>query len=204
MKVAILTFVIALISTFNSVCFSQSLSGIRIGENLANVSRLGRPSVQNQRGIFTLSRWRFEDGNELSITSITSTGRIVYIESDWGERQAGTISDFPGFYYGRTTLIDIRKRFGNNGFTYPDRAAMKIGDAIIMSNSYEVLGRDNVVATFMTRIAGKNIRFSQQDPSIAANFTELVSIALGDPQYLRSIWGSNLTFDIDYNKILWK
>ena len=87
-----------------------SLSGLKIGDPISTVSSIGlAPSAKNRTGPFTTIRWVFPDGNELSVTC-SSTGKIVYIESDWGEQQSGVISDFPGLNYGGTTLADLRRK----------------------------------------------------------------------------------------------
>jgi hypothetical protein len=206
MRTSLFAFSLLLAGLIGPGVHSQSLSDIRIGEDITAVSRLGSPpSARNQMGIATLSKWSFPDGNELSVTSVTATGKIVYIESDWGGQQAGTITDFPGFYYGRTTLVDIRKRFGNNGFSFKGREAVRgPGNSIVLFNSYEISDKDNVIVTFVTSISGKNISLAKKDPSTLANFAELNSIILGDARYLRNTWGANLVFDPEYSKIFWK
>ena len=185
---------------------SQSLSGIQIGENVAVLSRLGfPPSARNQMEIFTLSKWKFPNENEISTTSITKSGKIVYIESNWGGFQGGTITDFPGFYFGKTSLVDLRRKFRNNGFTFDGRvAAMGPDRSIIMFNSYEIVNRSDLIVTFVTKISNQDAAYAGRDPSIAANFAKLDAIILGDGQYLRRIWGTNLNFDPDYQKIIWK
>jgi 3',5'-cyclic AMP phosphodiesterase CpdA len=98
---------------------SPSLSGIHIGENIVAVSRIGfAPSAKNQIGPETMIKWRFPLRNELSVTAATDTGRIVYIEHDWGGDSRGSLTDFPNFQFGTTTLAEIREKFGSNGFTF--------------------------------------------------------------------------------------
>jgi len=98
------------------VARSPSLSGIRIGENIAAISRIGiAPSAKNQIGPETLIKWRFPLGNELSVTSLTDTGKIVYIEYDWGGDSRGSLTGFRNFQFGTTTLAEIREELRSNG-----------------------------------------------------------------------------------------
>ena len=107
---------------------AQSLSGLRVGDDLSSTARLGlSPVERNRSGPFTITKWRLPDGNELSVTA-GSNGKIVYIESDWVRSPSGTYSDFPGLYFGRTSLTDIRQKFGSNGFAYGGRTVMRAPD----------------------------------------------------------------------------
>ncbi len=76
---------------------SQSLSGVRIGDDRLSVAeRIGFPPARASRsGPFSFAKWVLEDGNEFSVTARNSDGKIVYIESDWGGKQFGSGTDFP-------------------------------------------------------------------------------------------------------------
>jgi hypothetical protein len=207
MKTTLFLCTIFLLGAIGSGAHSQSLSGIRIGEDISATSRLGAPpSARKQIGPFTLSKWILEDGNELSVTSSTASGKIVYIETDWGGTQTGTTSDFSLFSYGRTTLAEIRSQFGNNGFSF-NGGAPRGGpnNSIINMNSYEIANNDGVIVTFVTKIDGKDVKeMVKRGPEFSSHLSKLVTIILGDAKYLRSIWGPNLVFDPDYERIVWK
>jgi hypothetical protein len=194
---------VAILSVCATHGYAQSLSGIRIGDEIASADQIGfAPVERNQSGPFAITKWRLPDKNELSITSATNNGKIVYIECDWGRLQSGTYTDFPGLYYGRTSLADIRQRFGNNGFAYGNRTGMRSPDnSFVMFNSYEVENANEVVVTFITKIAPSDIKSAKPNPAM---FAKLDSIILGDAQYLRNIWGSQLVFDPAYHKIAWR
>lgn len=100
-----------------------SLSGIHLGENIAAISRIGiAPSAKNQVGPETIIKWGFRLGNELSVTAMTNTGKIVYIEYDWGGDSRVSLTDFPNLQFGTTTLSQIREKFGSNGFTFDKKS----------------------------------------------------------------------------------
>jgi hypothetical protein len=173
-----------------------SLSGLRIGNPLSQVTTIGlTPVAKNQTGPFTVMKWAFPDGNELSVTA-SSNGVIDYVESDWGERQAGTVTDFPGLIYGKTTLSELRQMFGSNGFAFAQHGgAVKVKDGVVMINSYEV---GSIVATFVTKISGNPSR-SQAMSGDAV----LVALSIADPGYANSVWGAR-TYDQAYHPIEWK
>jgi hypothetical protein len=187
-----------------SAVSAQSLSGVRIGDNISVTARIGYPpTARNQSGPFTMRKWKLEDGNDLSVTT-TSGGTIVYIETDWGGEQGGSYSDFPRFYYGRTSLSEIRKNLGNNGFAFGDRTAKRAPDgSIVFFNSYEIVDFDNTIITFITKIDKKEAGVFSNKSLDPASYAKLMSIILGYPEYLRNIWGSQLVFDPAYQKIRW-
>ena len=174
-----------------------ALSGLKIGDPASNTSRIGlAPVARNQTGPFTAIKWEFPDGNELSAT-VSAGGSIVYLESDWGEKQTGTIADYPGLKFGETTLSQIRQIFGSNGFSFAQHGGVvKVRDGLVLINSYEV---GAVVATFVTKIAGRQINASMDAPGNAV----LVALSIADAEYANSVWGKR-TYDPNYRKIEWK
>ncbi len=70
------TFCVILTGVFSA--HAQSLSGLQIGDPLSTVAEIGlEPASINRTGQFTMVRWEFPDGNELSITSVNN--RIIYM-----------------------------------------------------------------------------------------------------------------------------
>jgi hypothetical protein len=58
---------------------AQSLSDLKVGGNIADaVETMGMaPATRNQSGPFMMEKWSLPDANELSVTAIRATGRIV-------------------------------------------------------------------------------------------------------------------------------
>jgi clan AA aspartic protease (TIGR02281 family) len=171
-----------------STAHAQSLSGIHVGDSYSNVQQIiGFPSSRSERsGPFSVAKWLLGDGNSLSVTARSDTGKIVYIESDWGGNT--TYTDFPNLHFGKTTLADIKQKFGSDNFGWyggpmPDRS-------IVMQNSYRI-SPGNVIITFTTKIspaqATQNKVKGSSDPS---NLLKLVAISLSTQEYLASIWGT--------------
>jgi hypothetical protein len=170
---------------------AQSLSGIKIGDNIASSSSIGmKPVVQNQSGPYLMRRWKLADGNDLSITAERQTGKIVYAETNWGGGTGGRAADFPGFVYGKTTLEDIRNEMDGNGFAYKERMFAETRDGLVLFNSYEVEGSPGLVATFVTKISRKDAdRFKRTKNFDLGKTARLDSIILADVNYLDAIWG---------------
>lgn len=202
-KMKVLLFIAAI--AFSSSAHAQSLSGIRVGANISTTSVLGSsPVAQNRMGPFVTQKWISPDRNELSITSIADSGRIVYIESNWGGGQGGTYTDFPGIFFNRTRLADIRAQLRSNGFGYRRNTTSRLPDgSIVMFNSFEIERAGSTVVTFATKIDQRNIGRVRSDPSRISEYAQLDAIILADSEYLANIWGDRMAPDPAYRKIVW-
>jgi hypothetical protein len=181
---------------------AQSLSNIRVGDTSSALSTLGQVSVSDSYKGMDLRKWVLPNGNELSAT-ISPNGHIVYLESDWGNQNDDPACDLLGLHFGLTTLSEIRRRFGSNGFGFKDRGyVVKIEDSVVMINSYEV---GTLVITFYTKISRQDysrMRAAGSNPS-PADYARLDAISIADPNYAKSEWGDRV-YDPKYKKIEWK
>ncbi|OCC01704.1 hypothetical protein BA190_27470 [Labrys sp. WJW] len=189
---------------------AQSLSGLKVGDDLSTTTLLNtEPSDMTNLGPFAINKWTLPDENSLSVTSRASTGKIVYIECDWNGSNAGSFSDFPSFYYGRTTLDEIRQHLRSNGFAFENlKAGTPTGDGgIALFNSYAFEENPSVIVTFVTKVTATEIQALKKLPSPASKLgstAKLTSIILADPSYAGTIWGNNRTYDPRYVDIRWK
>lgn len=184
---------------------AQSLSGLRIGESISSTPRLGAPPDEtNQAGPFVMKKWTLGNGNQLSITAVAQTGRIVYMESDWGKRQAGSPSDFPGLAFGSTTLRDIRKHFGNNGFAFRAHVGFPTSDGTALFNCYQLTASASTVVAFVTIISGQQGEEVLANKLVGEDAAKLDALILADMPYLETIWGKEKIFDGSYRPIGWK
>jgi hypothetical protein len=114
---------VGLVSSVERAC-AQNLSGVHIGDDLSGAAeQIGFPPDLSERsGPYLGAMWRLGDGNELHATVRAVEGQIIYLESDWGGRNGGRGSaqtDFPGFFFGRTTRREIMSKNGEwRGFLY--------------------------------------------------------------------------------------
>jgi hypothetical protein len=181
---------------------AQSLSSLRIGDPPSKLSSLGPASDLGTYKGMKLRKWVLPSGNELSVTT-GPNGQIVFLESDWDGKNDDPACDLPGLHFGATTLSELRKRFGSNGFGFENRPpSIKIADGVVMINSWEV---GTVIVTFYTRIGlqdADRMKASQSNPS-PADYAKLDAISIADAYYAKGEWGERI-YDPQYKKIEWK
>jgi hypothetical protein len=177
---------------FSTNAQAQSLSGIKVGEEISSASRIGaRPLPSKSVDPHEEQQWKLPDGNRLSVATDPETKRIVYAETKWGGGAHGKPADFPGFVYGETTLADIRAYAQNNGFAFKERLIDVRPDGLALFNAYEVEGAPGVVVTFVTKLSRKDDeRLRTGTANVDINrAARLDSIILADAGYLDTIWG---------------
>jgi hypothetical protein len=170
-----------------------TFSNLSVGDKPSQVAALGTPAVTGTYKSYVVQKWNLANGNDLSIT-LDGAGRIVYMESDWGGNAAGRESDFQGLVFGVTTLSDLRKQLGSNGFAFKERSPLtEAPDGVVMVNSFEV---GNNVVTFFTKVTSDSSSFS-------TDRAKLVAISMADPEYAKIEWGDRI-YDPNYRKVEWK
>jgi hypothetical protein len=189
---------------------AQSLSGLKVGDNIAGAARtMGMaPAMMNQSGPFVMEKWALPDGNELSATAIRATGRIVYIESDWGGKRPGSVSDYSGVVYGKTNFDTIRTVLGSSGLTFNKHFAIKMPDAsVAFFNCYQVKSDPSVIATFVTTLKPNEVRSVEAGKTpitMVATMSTVASVILADATYLKQIWGDDIEPTPNYSPIEWR
>jgi hypothetical protein len=166
------------------------------------LSQLGTAAETNSYKGMTVKRWGLPNGNELSVT-VGTNGMIAYVESDWDGKSDDSGIDLQGLHFGLTTLTELRKRFGSNGFGYKARGSIaETQDGIVMMNSYDAGG---VIVTFYTKINRdefSRVKGSGANPS-PADYAKLDAISTADDRYAKNEWGDRV-YDPAYKKIDWK
>ena len=183
---------------------AQSLSGLSLFDPLARTSTIGMPpSASSEMGPHSIRRWSFPDGNDLSVTARRADGRIVYMESSWGGRVSGSPTDYPGVNFGETTLNELRRLMGSNGFTYASRAIFKTDEGVGTSNSYEIAGRPGAVLTFISLVRGKDVDAVGAGRRKLGDVARIGSVILADAGYLDGAWGREKNADPAARPIVW-
>lgn len=181
---------------------AQTLLGLKVDEPSTLLTPLGAPNETGSYKGMALKRWNRLNGNELSVT-IDQSGKIVYLESDWNGRSPDTGCDLPDLRFGITTLAQLRKRFGSNGFSFQNRPpAIQVPDGVVMINSFEV---GSAVVTFYTKIDRdefSRLKASGANPS-PAEYARLDAVSIANDSYAKSEWGERI-YDPEYKKIKWK
>jgi hypothetical protein len=183
---------------------AQSMSGIRLKDDLARTSTLGqKPSASQEMGPFSMRRWVFADGNDLAVTARRSDGRIVYLESSWGGRVPGSPTDYPGVNFGETTIADLRARMGSNGFSYASRTIFETPDGIGTTNSYEVAGAPGAVVTFISIVRKGDVEAVRSGRRKLGEVAKVDSVVLADASYLDGLWGKERRTDPNAKPVRW-
>ncbi len=192
---------------FGTGAQAQSLSGIKVGEEISSASKIDARSLPSRSvDPHEARRWKLPDGNRLSVAAEPETKRIVYAEKKWGGAATGKSADFPGFVYGETTLADIRAHAQNNGFAFKEHLIDVRPDGLALFNAYEVEGAPGVVVTFVTKLSKKDDeRLRNGKANVDINrAARLDAIILADAGYLDTIWGDAKLRDKGYKPIRWE
>jgi hypothetical protein len=192
---------------FGTSAEAQSLSGLRVGEEISSASTIAaRPLPSKSGNPHEERRWKLPDGNRLSVATDPETKRIVYAEKKWSGGATGKPADFPGFVYGQTTLADIRAHAQNNGFAFKERLIDVRPDGLALFNAYEVEGAPGVVVTFVTKLSKRDderLRTGKANVDIN-RAARLDAIILADAGYLDMLWGDAKLRDKAYKPIRWE
>jgi hypothetical protein len=185
--------------------FSQSMADISIGDSTKVLYELGyRETGSVKLGESFSRKFMLESGNDLSVTYDRRSQKIVFLETDWNGNSSGIISDYPGFLYGKTTLLQIRQALGNNGYAYQsNQGSVMTEQGIALFNAYEISGNSNLVAVFICFLNESAFESVKNDPNSLSSLATLSSMILADRKYLDSIWGYSKIFDPNYQKISW-
>lgn len=180
---------------------AQALLNLRVGDTPNGLSKLGQVSGLDKYKGNDLYRWVLPNQNSLR-AAVDPEGEIVYLESSWGHKSDETGCDLTGLKFGVTTLADLRKRFGSNGFALKKRPHITTtDDGVVLLNSWEV---GTVVVTFYTRISPADYAKARASAeNDAAPDARLEGISLANSAYAKSEWGERV-YDPAYKKIEWK
>jgi hypothetical protein len=172
---------------------SVSMLGIELYDSRQSVENLGLPIVEEEPGIV---KYRTENGNDLSVTF--ENDKVVYMENDWLLQPESSEPLYSDFRFGATSLVDIRDKFGSNGFAHLERNVITTETQLISFNGYQIDSEKNEV---LVTITGLDLN----DPEVNENnFTDkmlLLAIIIADEAYLDKIWGEGKIYDENYKKI---
>jgi predicted aspartyl protease len=171
---------------------SQSLFGIRVGDPFTVTERIGfPPSSTDSSGPHPYAEWKLSNDDTLLVVS--SVGKIVFIQLRWGETTKGSLTDFSGMYFGKTTLGDIRERLGPEQIICENHQYTGNMKYIIFFSSYIINPISPIVVTFVTKIPWSIIKKKGRSfrgrPDFE-HFSTLAVIELGDLEFTSKLWGS--------------
>lgn len=181
---------------------AQSLFGFEVGADFKTEAKAHpQPSDVGEASSYAVARWDLAGGNQVSVTSSPATGKVVFVESDWGENAANAATDIPGLSFGSTTLADIRRKFGSNGFGFRSNVVSVIGKNIVSFNCYQVGDDGDLVAVFVTTLPMSGVPVVNGEPQPKLGEGHLDSVILASFAYLKEIWGEDRISDPGYHPI---
>ncbi len=182
----------ALCLGFAPMAWAASIEGIRVGDNLINVApRLGHPSDFDTATGATLLAWDL-GSVRLSLAVVPGSREIVSVEELGGDAAQPPPAMLGGLVLGKTTLGDIRSRFGSDGFTFASNAKLERDGKAVMVRCYGLRQPANVVLAVITGASA---------PGADAASSVLHGVILADMDYLKQNWGSEGAADPAYHPI---
>lgn len=169
-----------------------SMLGLKIGDSQKSLGKI-KLKVDAKEGDMT--KFKTENGNEFSVTC--QKGKIVYMENDWLQNTNAKQPLFSDFQFGQTTLRDIRKTFGTNGFTFKSRGAFIIDKDFIEFNCFEFDSSNNEILVLVTKAP---LTAKVTEDNVSDNL-KLDAIIIADKSYLDREWGKEKIYDKNYKKI---
>jgi hypothetical protein len=181
---------------------AQTLHGLTIGEDLVPaLKKMPKTRDFGQVGNYVAIKWPLADGDSFSATASPATGKIVFLEEDHDSGSSAGEAVLPGLIFGRTTLGDIRKRFGSNGIGFASNAETVQNGAAIGINCYELRNAPKVFVAFVTRLSPPAQIETSSPRTIQTNNGVLVALMVGQKSYLEEIWGTQLLYDPQYRAV---
>lgn len=187
--------------TFTTICFLALISftlsdismfGLKIGDSQKLLDNI-KLKVDGKEG--NMIKFKTDNGNDFSVTC--QKGKIVYMENDWLQDTNARHTLFSDFQFGYTTLRDIRKKFGTNGFVYNNRRPFTTDKDLIQFNCFEFDSPNNEILVVITKIP----LIANVTEDNIADYCKLDAIIISDKSYLDSEWGNSKSYDQNYKKI---
>jgi hypothetical protein len=169
-----------------------SMLGLKIGNDKSSLDKIKLKLVSNSGGMY---KYQTKNGNDFSITF--DKGKIVYMENDWQQDPKASQPLFSDFQFGQTTLNDIRKKMGTNGFTYKDRQAFTTDKDLIEFNCFQFNSPRNEILVTVTKVA----LTTNVTETTVADYLKLDAIIIADPGYCDKLWGKEKVYDKNFRKV---
>ncbi len=170
-----------------------SMLSIKIGSPQADLKKI-KLKVEASEGNTT--KYRTDNGNDFSVTA--EGGKVVFMENDWLQDAKGTQPLLPGFTFGKTSLKDIRQKFGTNGFVHTNAGSMQTETHLMMLNCFEFDSPNNEVLVTITKVALDTKGLTEEN---VAEHLKLDALIIADKAYLDKIWGEEKQYDANYKKV---
>ncbi len=198
-SVLLLGMALVLCVGFLGAARAQSLSGLKLGDDIAAAKAFGAFTFVRLDKDYELRAWNLASGNQLTVGA-KADGKIGYIEMSWGRLTTDENVGLFDFVFGATTLAEIRQKLGSTGMAFNRRPSIRQERAgVVLLNSYEV---GSAIVTFYTAIAEQDFdkELAAEAESDAGRYARLNAVSLADKAYAESVWGDP-SYDTAYKKL---
>ena len=151
-----------------------------------------------------MSRYQLPNGNSLAITSESRANKIIYVEQDWDGTKNGRSTGIEGLSFGVTTIADIRRKNGSNGFTWKGKDVSEKNGSIIQYNAFEITDRPGAILVFITAVDIAEVKGKKVNANDVDKLFRLRAIILASEEYLDAIWGEEKIYDKASRSIEWQ
>jgi hypothetical protein len=187
---------------------APSLLGLSIGAPESAERALGLAVADSAVApALAIRRYELPDGGSLEVTVDRTTNQILLLQH-LRLGQTGVIeADLAGFAYGRTTLGEIRKVCGSNGFIYPKGpTGDQVGDRFVLVNAYDIADQPLVVV-FLTSVPMDDVRKlaagDRKNPEALGDLAVLSGMILARRDFVEKVWGSGRMADDPCPAVTW-
>ncbi|MDK1480971.1 hypothetical protein [Sinorhizobium sp. 6-117] len=188
---------------------SQTIAGHAIGEDGSKLEADQRASP-NLTTEYTTVELSIPNGIDVTATYQNGSNKIIRIEATPRLPEPGASGQFGNFVFGKTSLSEIRSRFGSKGllFTGVAPATATPDGGVTIVSSYEVQGT-NIIASFVSKISAASLgdlnrRFGEDMYGHIESVAMLESTVVADIDYLKLTRGHELVYDVGYAPIVWE
>lgn len=170
-----------------------SMLGLKIGASEKAIETI---SLKVDEKFDELIKYKTLDNNDFFVA--LKDGKIVSMENVWLGDSKATKPLYSDFQFGQTSLKDISKKFGSEGYQYkmPDDVVNPDGSTIQL-NYFEFDSPNNEVFVTVTKQA-QTLNTNEDVP--LANY-KLIAIIIANKTYLDAQFGTEKIFDKNYKKI---
>jgi predicted outer membrane lipoprotein len=179
----------------------RAFHGVRIGAPFVSLQNLELHQIaRSGSGAIKMTKWKLDNGNEMSVTYDSVRDRILYMEIDWSEKPQGITLGMNKLQFGRSTLRQVRDIYNSNGFSYANHMMFSGEEGIATFNAFELKKTPTIVIVFVTKLSKTTERHIASLPEkLEANaisgYFKLVAVVVADERYLDEIWGSEKIYD---------
>jgi len=174
-------FLLVLLSAFTIPLQDAEIAmlGVRIHDPKKVLSKIPLIETATEKSRHT---YHLEDGNNFSVT--IDDGKVVMLENEWMHRQKSNKPLISKFVFGKTTLTEIKKALGTQGFCYEKNFSITNEADVVNITCFDMGSSNGEVMVVITKAP-----FRASITRDIQSYQALETIILADKKYLDKLWG---------------